>query len=120
MTLGAHTRSHPDLRTLTTQEVRDELEASNQEITERVGLVPEHFAYPYGFWSRTAADVVGELYSTAVLGGTPRPSSRPDPLLLHRYPIQLSDGFAYFKARVRRGLRLEEMVRRKLKGYDGP
>ncbi|MGD2101280.1 MAG: polysaccharide deacetylase family protein [Acidimicrobiia bacterium] len=120
VTVGAHTHSHPDMRGISASRALDELETSDAIIEDRVGVRPEHFAYPYGFWSRTADEVVRERYATAALGGTPRPPHRPDAHLLHRYPIQKSDGDFFFRARMRRGLRLEEAVRRRVKGYRGP
>ena len=120
MTFGAHTHSHPDLRHLSGDEVAEELDISDEIIGGRLGHRSEHFAYPYGYWSEAADRVVRERYATAVLGGVPDPTPAPDPHLLHRYPVQASDGFLFFKAKVRGGLRLEETVRRRLKGYDGP
>ncbi len=120
MTLGAHTATHPDLRSLSEDEVRGEIQASDESIRSELGVVPKHFAYPYGFWSGTADRVVREVYDSAVLGGSPRPCGRPDAYLLHRYPVQLSDGFGFFKARIRGGFRFEERLRRRIKGYDGP
>jgi len=120
LTLGAHTHSHPDLRSLPSEAVAEELDLSDQMILERLGARPRHFAYPYGFWSETADVPVRERYETAVLGGSPSPSSSPDPHLLHRYPVQLSDGFTWFKQRMAGGFRLEEAVRKRIKGYDGP
>lgn len=120
MTLGAHTHTHPDLRSLSMAEIQRELSISDTAISDKLGVVPRHFAYPYGFWSEGADRLVRENYTTAVLGGSPRPSKCPEPQVLHRYPVQLSDGFLYFKARLKRGLRAEEAVRRRLKGYKGP
>ena len=120
MAFGAHTHNHPDLRELSREQVATELEISDDIIETRLGRRSEHFAYPYGFWSESADYEVRQRYSTAVLGGAPAPASTPDPHLLHRYPVQLSDGFRFFKARVKSGLRLEESLRRRLKGYEGP
>lgn len=120
LTLGAHTHNHPDLRALSADEVSGELDESDRIISKRLGERPKHFAYPYGFWAETADGPVRERYETAVLGGSPRPSASPDPHLLHRYPVQLADGFTFFKARIEGGLRLEESVRRWVKRYDGP
>lgn len=120
LTIGAHTHSHPDLRTISAEAVAAELERSDAIIADRLHESPRHFAYPYGFWSETADGVVRERYATAVLGGSPSPSASPDPHLLHRYPVQLSDGFTWFKQRLDGGFRLEEAVRKRIKGYDGP
>jgi peptidoglycan/xylan/chitin deacetylase (PgdA/CDA1 family) len=120
MTLGAHTHGHPDLRSLLPEEVEEELSISDEVLHRRLGVRPRHFAYPYGFWSESADPAVRERYDTAVLGGSPRHEPVPDPHLLHRYPVQLSDGFALFKRRMRGGFWLEESLRRRIKGYSGP
>lgn len=120
MTLGSHTRSHPDLRALTPDGVEEELDSSDEVISRELGIGSQHFAYPYGFWSESADAAVRSRYESAVLGGSPRPKPVPDPHLLHRYPVQLSDGFVFFKRRIQRGMRAEEAVRRRVKGYTGP
>jgi len=120
LTVGSHTHTHPDLRDLTPDLVRSELEVSDRIIESRLGVKPAHFAYPYGFWARSADGLVRERYQSAVVGGTSRPDASPDRAAIHRYPVQLSDGFVFFKRRLKRGMRLEEAVRRQIKGYDGP
>jgi len=81
---------------------------------------PIHFAYPWEYWSRSADEAVRHRYTLAILGGTPQIRVAPDHHRLHRYPVQLSDVFACFIARLRSGLRGEEWLRRILKGYAGP
>jgi len=120
MTLGAHTHTHRDLRHAGSKEVEEELSTSNELITRRIGVEPRHFAYPWGYWSAVAESLLREGYSTAVLGGSSRPERRPSPYRLHRYPVQLSDGLGFFRARLRGGFQLEEWTRRKLREYHGP
>ena len=116
VTLGSHTHRHTDLRGQNASTVEEELATCDQLIETRTGVVPRHFAYPWGYWDRVADAVVRRRYETAVVGGLPRPD--PTPHLLHRYPVQLSDGVAFFKARVRGGLLLEERIRSWLRGYS--
>jgi len=120
MTVGAHTHTHPDLRSLNATEVAMELNTSDDLIRSQLGVAPLHFAYPYGFWSPQADGPVRERYDTAVVGASPRYRSISDPHILHRYPIQGSDGFLFFRARVRGGLRAEEVLRRRIRRYSGP
>ena len=120
VTVGAHTHTHRDLRHVTPSDVEREISLSNDIITDRLGIVPLHFAYPWGYWSEVADPVVKEIYETAVLGGSPHPHPAPLAHRLHRYPIQLGDGVAFFKPRLSGGLLLEESVRRRIRGYDGP
>lgn len=120
MTLGAHTHMHPDLRFLGSDEIAIDLQTSDRLIEERTGVPPAHFAYPYGYWSATADRLVRSRYSSAALGGGVRATDPSDSYLVHRVPIQLSDGIAFFRHKIRRGQRTEEMVRRLIAGYRGP
>lgn len=114
VTIGSHTHRHRDLRLSDSDEIEYELTVSDALIAERVGVVSRHFAYPWGYWSAQADALVRERYDSAVLGGSPRPHPRPGAHEVHRYPVQLDDGFTFFKARVTGGLALEEWVRHRL------
>ena len=118
--VGAHTHRHTDLRGLSAPAVEEELDISNTLIERRLGTAPAHFAYPWGYWSPEAAKVVNTRYQTAAVTGSPRPSTTLHRHQLHRYPVQLSDGFRFFPSRLRGGLRAEEQMRRWLRGYSGP
>ncbi len=85
-----------------------------------MGIVPKHFAYPWGYWSPAAHDHVRARYETATLGTGAPVDADTDPLLINRVAVQLSDGVFFFKRKMRRGLRLEDLVRRRLTRYDGP
>lgn len=121
LTLGAHTHRHTDLRTVTTDQAEEELETSDGIIDSRLGVRPRHFAYPWGYWSESADPVVRRRYVTATLGAPPlrRPSSY-DPHMIYRFPVQLSDGRRWFRARLSRGLVFEEELRRRIRRYRGP
>lgn len=120
VTLGAHTHRHIDLRRASANQIEDELLTSNRLIEARTGSVPHHFAYPWGYWSSRADGLVRQVYESAVLGGRKDIGPDTDPYLLHRLPIQQSDGLLFFRAKIRRGQRTEELVRRLLSGYRGP
>lgn len=121
VTIGAHTHSHPDMRGLGETEVIRELEQSDDVISSRLGVTPKHFAYPWGYWSAAADDIVRERYSSAVLGARkPGSSSDFDPWLLFRVPIQSSDSTRWFESRLDGGLAAEEWVRRRIRRYKGP
>ena len=120
MTIGGHTHRHPDLRFMGPDEVSVELSTSDDLIARRVGHAPLHFAYPYGYWSQAADAAVRERYASATLGGGPPITAATDPLMLHRLPIQLSDGDFFFRRKLLKGLRLEETARRMLTRYHGP
>lgn len=58
VTLGAHTRTHADLRTLDGAVLEDEVWGSVEDLLRQTGQRPETFAYPYGYWTPSAASVV--------------------------------------------------------------
>jgi peptidoglycan/xylan/chitin deacetylase (PgdA/CDA1 family) len=120
MTLGAHTHNHPDLRGLPVAQIETELDRSNEVITDRTGVHPKHFAYPKGYWSADAEPLVRERYETAVLGGGEAVTSSTDRHRICRVPVQRSDGMFFFKRKMLRGMRFEEMARAKAKGYVNP
>ena len=120
LTVGAHTHTHPDLRCLSAEQIEDELQVSNSLIASRLGTLPSHFAYPWGYWSAGSDPVVRKTYETAALGGPTGSVTRPDSHRFHRFPVQLSDGFRFFRSRLEGGLLLEERVRRLVRGYQGP
>jgi peptidoglycan/xylan/chitin deacetylase (PgdA/CDA1 family) len=120
VTLGGHTHTHPDLRQLTSGQIEEEVVTSNVLIERNTGVRPRHFAYTKGYWSSAAEPVVKHHYETAVLGAGPPITGKTDRHRISRVPIQLSDGFFYFKRKISRGMRLEEWARSRLKGYANP
>ena len=120
LTVGAHTHTHRDLREASPHQIGEEINTSNALIADKLGIDPSHFAYPWGYWSEAADSTVKDKYRSATLGGSPRAFRGFDVHQIHRYPVQRSDGFRFFGARLRGGLLLEEKVRRALKGYSGP
>ena len=58
VTLGAHSRRHPDLRTLGPEALQDEIAGSFEDLRRETGRRPDGFAYPYGYWNTAAAAVV--------------------------------------------------------------
>ena len=62
VTLGAHSRSHPDLRRSDQAQLRDELAGSADDIAARTGQRPAAFAYPYGGVNARVAATAGETF----------------------------------------------------------
>jgi len=48
VTIGAHTVHHYNLKQLTADQVRWEIQTSKERLEEKIGRPIEHFAYPYG------------------------------------------------------------------------
>ncbi len=120
MTLGAHTHRHPNMRHLTTEQVEEDLGASDELIERRLGVPPRHFTYPYGYWSPAADPVVRRRYTTATVGSGPAITSPTDLHTVTRIPVQLSDRIWLFKRKMYGGFRLEDKLRRRISGYRGP
>lgn len=120
MTLGAHTHLHADLRQCDADEIKSDLALCDELIETRTGVIPRHFAYPFGYWSSVADAIVRDRYDSAVLGGTRGTDVGSDDYYVFRVPVQLSDTGLFFRSKLRRGQRSEEWVRRRLTGYEGP
>jgi peptidoglycan/xylan/chitin deacetylase (PgdA/CDA1 family) len=81
--IGAHTRTHPDLRELPDSDLDEEIRSSKREIEARIRGAVTSFAYPFGYFdSRTVSAVRREFSAacTTVL----RRAAGDDPLLLPR------------------------------------
>lgn len=60
VTLGAHTRTHPNLAKLNPEAARAEIAGSWQDLSTHVGEVAPVFAYPGGQYRRETVDLVAE------------------------------------------------------------
>ena len=69
LTVGSHSWSHRDMRTLTVPELRQDLRRSRERLQDRTGQPVEHFCYPRAKRSPRAEAEVGTVYSTAVIAG---------------------------------------------------
>ncbi len=118
-TIGSHTHTHPDLRSLDRSGIEREMELSDKLIQHRLGTTPVHFCYPYGFWSPDADRHARARYKTATLGAGPPFTGGTDLLKIPRVPVQLGDGKGFFVRKMKSGLVNEERVRRRLNGYRG-
>lgn len=63
VTLGAHSRTHPQLTTLSGAALNDEVEGSRMRMAERTGRSPTAFAYPYGDLNATVEAAVRAAFS---------------------------------------------------------
>jgi peptidoglycan/xylan/chitin deacetylase (PgdA/CDA1 family) len=80
--IGAHTRRHKDLRRLSTLEARDEIGGSRAEIEDRLGRPVESFAYPFGYVSPDALEIVRAEFRAACTTVLRRAGREP----LHELP----------------------------------
>ena len=90
--LGAHTFTHPDLRTLDDAALRHEIAGSKTEIERRFGVPVDFFCYPAGRYDRRVIAAVrraGFLGATTTLEGLATPRA---PFELRRIRIDRGDG----------------------------
>jgi peptidoglycan/xylan/chitin deacetylase (PgdA/CDA1 family) len=83
-TLGAHSRTHPDLTRVDRTALQDEINGSIDTIASETGTRPTCFAYPYGRVSPAVAQATASACSLAVTTELRPIQSDDSPLLLPR------------------------------------
>jgi peptidoglycan/xylan/chitin deacetylase (PgdA/CDA1 family) len=61
LAIGAHTLTHPDLRTCSHQDARAEIASGADRLRARADIEVEQFAYPFGAWTRNVARLAADL-----------------------------------------------------------
>ena len=85
VSLGAHTRTHPNLMAIGPDELEDEIAGSAAEMERRLGQRPAGLAYPYGAVDSRIAAVTARCFRWAVTTDF-RAVARPDlPTMLPRF-----------------------------------
>ena len=72
--IAAHSRTHPDLTTLSEESLEDEVAGSRKELEDLLGAPVETFCYPYGFYddrTKEAARKAGYLAARSTRRMTP-------------------------------------------------
>jgi len=113
VTVGSHTHTHALLDRLAPADVDAELDRSIKLIEDRLGVIPEHFAYPKALPGSPAAEAAVRLrFRSAALARTrPNRYGHTNPYRLTRSPIQVSDGMRWFRHKAGGGMALEDDVR---------
>ena len=68
VTIGSQTHTHPHLHRKTPEQVRAEINLSNQYFLQELGMRPQLFAYPFGEYSHFVVDIVKESGFVAAFG----------------------------------------------------
>jgi peptidoglycan/xylan/chitin deacetylase (PgdA/CDA1 family) len=71
VTVGAHTRTHPDLRACTPPELEREVRGSKEDLEDLLGKPVTSFAYPTGLFDDKVVEAVGAAGFTSAI--TTRP-----------------------------------------------
>lgn len=64
--IECHTHTHPDMRTLSVQQMSDECGQADALIAQRLGRQPGWFAYPFGYHNREVRDFARTRYRGTV------------------------------------------------------
>jgi peptidoglycan/xylan/chitin deacetylase (PgdA/CDA1 family) len=87
--IGNHTHTHRSCRTLSNDELDEELDRSEEILRTRTGRAPRYFAYPGGvFDERMEARLVRRGYAAAFGGGQGRTSPSSNPMNLERICVR--------------------------------
>jgi peptidoglycan/xylan/chitin deacetylase (PgdA/CDA1 family) len=69
LSIGSHSCSHVDLRSLSRKNALDELTRSRRILEDRLGQKVNSFCYPRGLWSRQVEEWVSSVYDFVLVGG---------------------------------------------------
>ena len=113
VTIGSHTHTHAILDRVPDATVAYELDRSIGLITDRLDVLPTHFAYPKAVMGSPGADraVRRRFVSASLAGGYTNRPGTTDPFRLARMPVQLSDREVWFRRKALGGMALEESIR---------
>jgi peptidoglycan/xylan/chitin deacetylase (PgdA/CDA1 family) len=116
LTLGSHTRTHPVMTQVTPEQMREELQGSQEDLQREIGARLPIFCYPNGNHNEAVMSVLRELgirLAFTTLPGSNELGST-DPLRLHRTVIMPRTTPAIFGLRLLRwGMRLDAWRERK-------
>ncbi len=111
VTIGAHTHTHPVLTVLTSDEIEEELAYPLELFEQRLGFRPVHFAYPKAIADPAVSAIVRNYYQSAAgAGGRFAISAGFDRYAIPRVPIRRSDGWTFFRAKLKGWMTGEERV----------
>lgn len=100
----SHTRSHPDLTSLSAPHLADELSGSRDDLTELLGEPVDYLAYPYGRYNAEvvgAAESAGYTAAFSVQPGFNRPDT--DRFRIRRIDVFGTDTAAMLGRKIRFG-----------------
>jgi peptidoglycan/xylan/chitin deacetylase (PgdA/CDA1 family) len=113
---GCHTRTHPNLASLSEKEIQSEVVGSRDDLAAILNQVPAAFAYPWGSFNRAVHNCVRSAFDLAFSTRRGVNFPRTDPHLLRRGAVHANRSMLDFACRVMFGLnpfgKLERMLRR--------
>lgn len=95
-TIANHTHTHARPEELTAEE----LDRCSELVEQRLGVVPEHFAYTWGVPVPAADELLRARFRTAATGHVGRVHPGDDPLRWDRVPVRNTDPLPFFEAKL--------------------
>lgn len=102
---GAHSKTHPDLTTLTAAAAAEEVTGSRDELAALLGNRVAAFAYPYGCYNEVVCDSARTAFELAFTTDAGLNDLKTDLFLLKRACIGLRDSVVDLECLLRWGLR---------------
>jgi peptidoglycan/xylan/chitin deacetylase (PgdA/CDA1 family) len=112
---GAHSRTHPNLATLSGSRLVEEIAESSRDLAGLIGERVISFAYPGGFYNEQVRATVAETFDLAFTCDDGLNEAGTDPWLLRRSMVQPGDLMLDFACRARLGWSPVTAVRARLK-----
>jgi len=99
--LASHTITHPDLTTLDSAELEQEVSGSRQLLQKRFGDPVDNFCYPAGRYDDKVIEAVKAAGYTGATTEVPGLATKQDPYVLDRIQILLDDGLGGFVSKLK-------------------
>jgi len=119
ISFGSHTRTHPDLRTLASHHVEEELVCSKRAIEDAIGRPIEALAYPYGAHNMTAKHLAEQHFAMACSARLGFVRQGADLFALDRLDTFYLPRPAFFRRLFSRELDVYIRLRRKVRDLRG-
>lgn len=112
---GSHSRFHPDLTSLTSDRLAEEVAGSADDLARILGNRAVSFAYPFGALNQRVRDCVARTFSLAMSCEEGLNTLATDPHLMRRLPVTPASTMLDFAWRVRLGEPPIYYLRRRLR-----
>lgn len=112
---GAHSRTHPNLTTLTAEQLSEEVLGSRDDLERLLGTRPLSFAYPYGRYNDLVRNCASRAFDLAFSCDLGLNSLTTEPDLLKRSVVSPSDSLVDFECRLHLGRSPIERLRARIR-----
>jgi peptidoglycan/xylan/chitin deacetylase (PgdA/CDA1 family) len=99
--LASHTVTHPDLTTLDSSQLQEEVAGSRKMLQDRFGVPVNNFCYPAGQYDNTVIDAVKAAGYRGATSEVPGLATSSHPYVLNRIEILLDDRLSGFVSKLK-------------------